>query len=118
MITLASAGALATLGLGVAGLILPARIAAMVGISPLGGPGLAEVRATYGGFFVGIGVVCLLSGSRAAFATAAAGWLGAAVARLFSMVRDRREPARNAAGLVVEAGIGLLLLTGALPGGL
>jgi hypothetical protein len=42
--------------------------------------------------------------------------LGAALARLLSMVRDRREPAKNAAGLVVEGGIGLMLLTGALPG--
>jgi len=118
VITLATAGALATLALGVAGLAFPLRVAAMVGISPLGGHGLAEVRATYGGFFVGIGAICLVSDSSAAFATAAAGWLGAAVARLLSMARDRRAPAKNAAGLIIEGGIGLLLLTGALPGGL
>jgi hypothetical protein len=116
MTSIANAGAIATLALGMAGLVLPARVAAMVGLTPIGGPGLAEVRATYGGLFIGLGAACLLTDHPAACATAAAGWLGAALARLLSMVRDRREPAKNAAGLVVEGGIGLMLLTGALPG--
>ena len=118
MTGIATAGALATLALGLAGLLLPARVAPLVGLMPIGGPGLAEVRATYGGLFIGLGAACLLTDHRAACATAAAGWLGAALARLFSMVRDPRDPARKAAGLVVEGGIGLMLLTGALPRGL
>jgi len=118
MTAIATAGALATLALGMAGLLLPTRIAALVGLTPIGGPGLAEVRATYGGLFIGLGAACLLADHPAACATAAAGWLGAALARLSSMVRDRREPAKNAAGLVIEGGIGLMLLTGALPGNL
>jgi hypothetical protein len=118
MTGLATTGAIATLALGLAGFLLPARVAALVGLTPIGGPGLAEVRATYGGLFIGLGGACLLADHPAACATAAAGWLGAALARLLSMARDPREPAKNVAGLVVEGGIGLMLLTGALPGNL
>lgn len=52
---LAILGAFLTTVLGVLGAVAPARVARLVGIEPLGGFGLSEVRATYGGFFIALG---------------------------------------------------------------
>ncbi|MEY4862840.1 MAG: putative rane protein, partial [Pseudomonadota bacterium] len=49
---LATLGAVVTIGLGLFGAIWPHRAAAFVGISPLGGLGVSEIRATYGGLFI------------------------------------------------------------------
>jgi hypothetical protein len=109
---LAPAGALASALLGALGLCAPLRAARMVGLSPLGARGVSELRATYGGLFLGLGLAALLWQQPAAYGVAGIAWLGAAVARLASIVLDRSVSALNIGGVALEAVIGALLLAG------
>ncbi len=106
-------GAAITLALGILGLVSPASVAKLVGIQPDGVLGVSEIRATYGGLFIGLGLGCLWLQAPQAFLVAALAWLGAACARLLSVVPDRSLSAKNVGGIVLEAGIGALLFVGA-----
>ncbi len=110
---LAPLGAILSVALGLLGLLAPLRAARMVGLKPEGPRGMSELRATYGGLFTGLGLACLVLQAPAAYAVAACGWLGAALARLVSMAVDRNPSWLNAAGAALELLIGLLLWTGA-----
>ncbi len=107
-------GALFTLALGTLGLVAPRKIAALVGIAPDGLRGLSEVRATYGGIFVGLGIACLLFQQSEVYLAVGLAWLIAAAARTISIFLDRAFSTKNAGGLIVEAGIGLLLIASVL----
>jgi hypothetical protein len=73
---LANLGAILTLALGLFGALAPSRVAGFVGIQPLGGAGLSEVRATYGGLFIAMGGACLVLQSPVAFLLAGLAWGG------------------------------------------
>jgi hypothetical protein len=82
----------------------------MVGLTPIGGPGLAEVRATYGGLFVALGVFCITAQTEMVFAVAGVAWLGAAVGRAYSALVDRNYDIKNVGGFALEAALGALLV--------
>jgi hypothetical protein len=105
-------GALASLGLGLFGLFNPKGAARLVGIAivPELPHSISEVRATYGGLFVGLSAFALYTGADLAFATAGVAWLGAAAARIVSVTIDRARTRENLAGIVVELAIGGLLV--------
>ena len=107
---LANAGALATVALGLLGLLAPARANAFTSLRPVGKLGVSETRATYGGFFLALGLACLLLQSRTAFLVVGCAWLGAAAGRAGSLVADRSTQPKNLGGIVFEAAIGALLL--------
>lgn len=109
---LAPLGAWVTLALGVFGLLAPMHAARLVGLTPRDRLGLSELRATYGGLFIGLGLACLIWPSAVAFGVAALAWLGAGLARLMSIAVDRNPSRMNAAGVVVELLIGGLLWAG------
>lgn len=110
MILAANIGAIATLLLGMLGLIAPRKAAAFTSIAPLGANGLSELRATYGGLFVALGAQCLLSQSVVVFTVPGVAWSGAAIGRLVSVIIDGNRDRRNLGGMLMELGIGLLLL--------
>ena len=110
---LATIGALITIGLGILGAIAPHLAARLVSISPIGGFGVSEVRATYGGLFIALGGACLVLDSPMAYAVAGAAWLGAATMRIPSLFLDKGAFPKAIGGAAVEALPGLLLLTGA-----
>lgn len=110
---LAMLGALLTIGFGLLGALAPRRAANFVGISPLGGPGLSEVRATYGGLFIALGGSCLYLQSPHAYFVAGAAWSGAAALRLPSLILDKGSFPKTIGGAFIELGMGLLLFTGA-----
>jgi hypothetical protein len=105
------AGSVVTLALGLLGLLAPGRTAALVGVTADSALARSEVRATYGGVFVGLGTACLALRTPEAFAVAGAAWLFAALARVASLAVERDASARNLAGVIVEGGIGLALLS-------
>jgi hypothetical protein len=113
---LAPLGALACLGLGVMGLLAPMQAARLVGLAAVGRLGVSELRATYGGLFIGMGLACLVLDSPPAYAVAAAAWLGAAAGRGVSIAIDRNLSRMNIGGVLLEASIGVLLASGAVPG--
>jgi hypothetical protein len=109
-IIVANLGAFITTILGCGGLFLPLRVATFVSIKPIGENGISEIRATYGGLFLALGLVCLAMQSISFFTVAGIAWLGAALGRLFSLVTDKNNDARNFGGLCIEGFVGLMLL--------
>ena len=110
---LAILGALLTITLGLLGAVTPRRVSKVVGIEPIGGIGLSEVRATYGGLFIALGGACIVVNSSQVYMVVAAAWLGAAAMRVLSLCVDRGSFPKAIGGGVIELTIGLLLATGA-----
>ena len=107
---LATLGASLTLGLGLLGLFAPKVAGSAVRLSDRSHPEPAELRATYGGLFVGLGAVPLLTGAEAAYLAIGAAWVGAATARIVSLALDRTLSPRNWLAVGFEGGIGGLCL--------
>ena len=112
---LANIGAGITLLLGLIGLALPDRTAALVRLSARSHPERGEFRALYGGLFVGLGAVPLVTQSPAAFATAGTAWLGASLARIVSLRFEPTLPKTQWLAVAFEGGIGLLCLCALVP---
>jgi len=104
------AGAAINVALGLNGLVRPYATADFTGVAPVGRTGLSEIRATYGGFFLALGLFVLASGSPVACRALGCGWLGAALGRLLSVVVDRSREPRNLGAVAFEAAIAALLL--------
>ncbi len=102
-----------TISLGLFGALLPRRASAFVGLSPMGGLGLSEVRATYGGLFIAMGATCLYLQDQHAYFVAGAAWVGAAALRLPSLFIDKGSFPKAVGGAAIELSVGLLLFTGA-----
>jgi hypothetical protein len=100
------------IALGLLGMLAPHFVAEMVGIMADDPRGATEVRATYGGLFLGVGLAAFLAQDRAAFVTLGCGWFGAAAARVFGMYRDGSMSGLNVGGVVMEAVIGTMFLIG------
>lgn len=103
-------GAAITLALGALGLFSPQRAAAFTSIAPVGPLGLSEIRATYGGFFLALGGMCLYCQNPIAFRVVGVAWLGAALGRAYSLVIDRNTEPKNLVGIAFESAIAALLL--------
>lgn len=117
-ITAAVAG-LVILGLGLVGLLYPARVMATLGLAPLvpsqpiGAWG--EVRATFGGVFTVMGAFVLWAaldpvGRRGLLRMAGGLWLGACGGRLLGVYADGGPGAWGWLSVGFEALIGTLLL--------
>ncbi len=107
--------AVGTVGMGLLGLWAPRRAAMLVRLRETAPEGFAEFRATYGGLFVGLGLLPLLSAAPEAYLVAAASWGGAALGRLVSMRLDGAHWHHNLGGLALEASFAAALAAGNLP---
>ncbi len=105
-------GALITAGLGLMGLVRPSAAAAFTNIEPVGVIGVSEIRATYGGFFLALGLWALIAQTPATFLVVGIAWFGAAFGRAVSVFADGSNSARNLGGIAFEAAIGALLVAG------
>ena len=103
-------GAILSIAAGFLGLIWPKHVSKVIGLQIPGKLGKSEVRATYGGLFIGAGLAVLLIGTSDAALVLGAAWAGAFVARAISFVIDRSRTKENVAGLVIEALMAILLL--------
>jgi hypothetical protein len=74
---------------GVAGVVTPSSVASALEISATSARGIAEVRAGLGGTYAALGGWALVSREPAAQRAVGVTWLGAAAARLGSLVVDR-----------------------------
>ncbi|HSG90107.1 MAG TPA: DUF4345 family protein [Pseudomonadales bacterium] len=106
----ANAGAVLTLGLGLVGLFAPGVLARQLSLTPVGRLGVSEIRATFGGLLAGLATTVLIAQDRSLFALVGAGWVGAAVGRMLSYVRDGSHEAKNVAAIGMELLLGYLLL--------
>ena len=110
MMLLPNCGAVVTVVLGCVGLLFPSAVGRVLGIEPDRPLGISEFRATYGGFFLGLGIGCLVAQSVPVFTVVGAAWCAAALARIVSFAVDGSRTRHNLAGVGVEAGIGLAML--------
>jgi hypothetical protein len=114
MMLLPNCGAIVTAMLGCLGLLFPRAVGRLVGIEPDGPLGISEFRATYGGFFLCLGIGCLMAQSAHVFTVVGAAWCAAAFVRLVSYGVDGSHTRHNLAGVGVEASIGLAMLAARL----
>ncbi len=73
MMLLPNCGAIATVMLGCLGLLFPTAVGRVIGIAPDRPLGVSEFRATYGSFFLGFGIGCLVAQSAQVFTVVGAG---------------------------------------------
>jgi hypothetical protein len=99
-----------TLGFGALGLFAPDTAARLVALSPVGLRGRSEIRALHGGVFLGLGCSALLFQDRVGFALLGAAWLGAALARLYSIWRDGARESANWRAVAIESVLAVLAL--------
>lgn len=102
-------GALFSLGLGLMGLLIPSAAMRLVGLVPheKAPHAISEVRATYGGVFIGVSAFALATGEPLAFLALASCWVFAMISRIISIVIDRVANQHNLVSVLVEGGIGL-----------
>ena len=105
-----SLGAVLSIALGLFGLIFPHSAAKLIAVQPLGRLGISEIRATYGGLFIGLGGACLYLQHPIAYFVGGAAWLGAAVGRLISVGVDASYSSKNIGGIFLEIVIGTTLV--------
>ncbi|NWO04177.1 MAG: hypothetical protein HLX50_00300 [Alteromonadaceae bacterium] len=71
-----------------------------------------EIRATYGGIFIGLGFSCLWFQQPVVYLVVGLAWLSAALSRALSGIVGKAFSSREIGGVVIEACIGMLLMTG------
>ena len=96
--------------LGCLGLLFPSAVGRVLGLEPDKPLGISEFRATYGGFFLCLGIGCLFAQSVPVFTVVGAAWCAGALARIVSFAVDGSRTMHNLAGVGFEAGIGLAML--------
>jgi len=88
-------GCLITIGLGVLGFIRPLAAANIVSLRPEGKLGMMELRSSFGGLYIGIGLFALISQQRLVFFALAALWAGIGLSRAAALILER-APSRMA----------------------
>lgn len=85
----------------------PAHVAGLVGIAfdPARAESISEVRATYGGVFLGAHAAALVIGTPAVFIVLGCAWGAAAVIRVVSSLVDTVPFRANGPGIAVEFGM-------------
>ena len=103
--------ALATAATGLLAFIKPAAAYGFIGLNANGVRGVSEIRAIFGGLFIGLGIAPLFLGPSAYFMLGI-GYLAIAVARTFSIVFDRSYARSNIISLAIEIVLGVILVIG------
>ncbi|MEM7135658.1 MAG: DUF4345 family protein [Myxococcota bacterium] len=99
-----------TVALGALGLLNPSGAQKLTGVRASAREGISEIRATYGGFFLALGVTALMVREPIVFATLGYAWCGAAAGRLLSLFIDSVWTPKNVGGVLFEAAIGAAFL--------
>jgi hypothetical protein len=99
---------------GLAGVVMPGSVSTALELPAVTARGMAETRAGLGGTYAALGGWALVSRDPTAQAAVGVVWLGAAAARLGSLVLDRpRTDPAFWAYLAVEITLGAAALAGA-----
>lgn len=105
-------GAMLTILLGLVGFFKPRLITDGQQIE-LGSPmAFSEARVVFGGLHLGSGIMALTLNDPLIYLTLGVAWSFGLLARLYSMVADKTSVQQSAPGIVVDATMALLLLSG------
>jgi hypothetical protein len=109
LILLKMIAALATAATGLLGLIRPTAVYGFTGLTASGVRGISEIRAIFGGLFIGLGIAPLFLGTPA-YLMLGIGYLAIAIARIASIVLDRSTSQSNWISLGIEILLGAILV--------
>lgn len=109
-IMLQNIGAIISLVLGLIAIFWPSKTEEFTSIKSVGKEGNSEVRATFGGFFVGIATFALLTQNPTVFIVLGIGWLSAALVRLITLFFGFYT-SKNLMGVIFEGIIGTLCIS-------
>ena len=101
--------ALATVATGLLAFVKPTATYGFIGLNANGVRGVSEIRAIFGGLFIGLGLAPLFLGATA-YQMLGIGYLAIAVARTFSLVFDKSYAPSNIISLVIEIVLGAILV--------
>lgn len=101
--------ALATAATGVFVVFAPRKTVGFTGLEPIGGRGITELRAVFGGLFIALGLAPLFLGPTA-YLMLGIGYLAIALVRAVSIVVDRSAVQSNIISLISEIALGLILV--------
>jgi hypothetical protein len=101
--------ALVTAAKGLLAFFKPSATYGFIGLNANGVRGVSEIRAIFGGLFIGLGIAPLFLGETA-FLMLGVGYLAIAAARAFSIVFDKSYAQSNLISLVTEIVLGVLLI--------
>ncbi len=101
--------ALATTATGVLALVRPSAAYGFTGLNAVVPRGVSEIRAVFGGLFIGLGLAPFFLGA-ATYSMLGIGYLAIAAARTFSIVFDKSYAQSNWISLGIEIVLGAILV--------
>jgi hypothetical protein len=104
---------IAAAGTALTGLVLTVRpqvVTNFTGVEALSKRGMTEIRAIFGGLFIGLGLAPLIFNSPEMYLLLGYAYLAAAVVRAIGIVIDRSGNGTNYITLLVEAAFGIVLV--------
>ncbi len=101
--------ALATAATGLLALVRPSAAYGFTGLNAAGGRGVSEIRAVFGGLFIGLGAAPFFLGA-AGYTMLGIGYLAIAAARTFSIIFDKSYAQSNWISLGIEIVFGVILV--------
>jgi len=101
--------ALATFATGVLAFVKPSAAYDFTGLNAKGMRGVSEIRAVFGGLFIGLGFAPFILGA-SAYTMLGIGYLAIAAARIFSILFDKSFARSNIISLGIEIVLGVFLV--------
>lgn len=109
LIILKIIAAIATAATGALALIKPTAVYGFTGLTVTGARGISEIRAIFGGLFIGLGIAPFVFGE-IAYLVLGLAYLTIAVVRLISIYIDRSRESSNLISLGIEIVLGVILI--------
>lgn len=95
---------------GLFALFAPTKIEGFTGIKPVGGRGVTEIRAIFGGLFIGLGLAAFMLDSSVAYPVLGITYFAIAAVRAVSMLIDKSIERSNIISLAAEIIFGIILV--------
>ncbi len=104
-------GAIITIFFGLWALVQPAKFARAISLTPYKESGITEIRATYGGWILGLSVFTAINQHELLFYCLGFGWLGAGIVRAVAMTFiDNSFSKKNLYFVFIELFVCVLLM--------
>jgi len=104
------AAAIGTILTGLFALIKPGVVQGFTGLTAVGGRGVTEIRAIFGGLFIALGLAPLVFANSGSYQLLGIAYGGIGAVRAVSMLVDRSIDKTNVTSMVVEIVFAVLLV--------
>ena len=101
---------IATIAIGVFSLAAPTKIEGFTGLKPVGGRGVAEIRAIFGGVFIGMGLATFFLDKSVAYPMFGIIYLAIGLTRVVTIFLDKSRESSNLISVASELLFGVLFL--------